>query len=228
MLIPAVVGIGILALLTWGAGEVTEQVLAQDDLATLDRPALFAAMSIRDGWLDALVTAFTTIGGPLLAPIVAAASVIVLASVWRSWLPITLMVAATAGSVAVTVVGKNYLDRVRPPHEYAVAPYEWSPSFPSGHSLNSVVIGGVLAYLLWRRIQSRSARIAIIAGAGVYAFLMGLSRIYLGRRWLTDVVMGWMLGLAWLAAIIAVHQVALAVKEHRRTAPEHAAQAAES
>lgn len=216
ILVPAVLGVGLLALLTWAAGEIYESVLAQDDLASLDRPALFSAMSIRDGWLDSAVTAFTTIGGPLIAPIVAAVTVIVLALIWRSWLPITLMVAATAGSLAVTIVGKNYLDRVRPPHEYAVAPYEWSPSFPSGHSLNSVVIGGVIAYLLCRHLRSRGWRIAIISIAAVYALLMGLSRVYLGHHWLTDVLTGWILGLGWLGAVIAAHQVALALKRRRQ------------
>lgn len=149
-----------------------------------------------------------------------------LALIWRSWLPITLMVAATAGSLAVTIVGKNYLDRVRPPHEYAVAPYEWSPSFPSGHSLNSVVIGGVIAYLLCRHLRSRGWRIAIISIAAVYALLMGLSRVYLGHHWLTDVLTGWILGLGWLGAVIAAHQAALAVKRLRRARGDDEAAAA--
>lgn len=216
LLVPGALGLAILALVAWGAAEIYESVLEQDHLAALDRPALFAAMSIRDGWLDGLVTAFTTVGGPLIAPIAAAAAVVALALAWRSWLPITLMAAATAGSLAVTVIGKGYLDRVRPPHEFAVPPYEWSPSFPSGHSLNSVVIGGVIAYLLWRRLEARGRRIAVVAGACAYALLMGLSRVYLGHHWLTDVVTGWIIGLGWLAAIIGLHQLALAVKHRRR------------
>lgn len=208
-------GVALVTLFAWIASEVYENLLKQGWLVALDRPILDWMIAHRTPWLDEAVTVWTTIGGPVVTPIVAGAAVVFLSWHWRSWLPLLMMAVATAGALGVTLVGKAYVARVRPPHELAVPPYEWSPSFPSGHALNSVVIGGVIAYLLWRRFERPASRWTFAVVAALYAFAMGLSRIYLGHHWTSDVVVGWALGLAWLGAVITMHSVAVEVKEHR-------------
>ena len=79
--------------------------------------------------------------------------------VWRSRTPLILMLIAVAGSLLLTTVGKQVIGRVRPPLVDAVPPYESSPSFPSGHALNSTVIAGLVAYLVLRRVHSTLARV---------------------------------------------------------------------
>lgn len=222
-LVLGLVGIAFMSLATWIASEVYEEVLTREGLAALDQPTLRAMIALRRPWLDAGTTVFTTFGGPVVAPIVATLVVGFLAWRWRSAVPLTLMVVAAAGSLAMTIVGKNYIARVRPPHSAAVPPYEFSPSFPSGHSLNSVVIGGVIAYLLLCHVAEHRRRIAIAAVAGAYALLMGLSRVYLGHHWLTDVVTGWILGLGWLAFVVTLHRIVAgmlpAARIRRRESP---------
>ena len=95
-------------------------------------------------------------------------------------------------------------------------PYEYAFSFPSGHTLNSTVIAGVVAYLLLRRLRTTWARALTVVLACVWAVVMGLSRVFLGHHWLTDVVFAWLLGTAWLALIITAHRLFLTV---RRAAP---------
>lgn len=214
------IGLAAFAVFVWAAGEVYESLRESTALSGIDVPVLQWMVAHRTEGLNAVVTAFSTIGGPVIMPIIAAVTVIALARHWRSRLPITLMVAATAGSVAATVVGKKYVARVRPDHALAVPPYEFAPSFPSGHSLNSVVVGGVVAYLLWRHLHRPASRAAVVVVGVVFALAMGMSRVYLGHHWLTDVLAGWALGAAWLALLITVHQLALAVKEHRRREAE--------
>ncbi len=220
IIVPSLIGVVILALMTWGASEIYEEVTERAGLSLLDRPVLDVMVANRHDWIDTIVAAFTEIGGTIGAPIVAMIVVILLSLRWRSWLPVTLMLAAGLGSVTVTVIGKNYIDRVRPPHELAIPPFESSPSFPSGHALNAVVVGGVIAYLLWRRLDGyQKSRIAVVVLAVVYAVAMGLSRVYLGHHWLTDVMTGWLLGSAWLALVITTHVVAVAIARRDKDTP---------
>ena len=67
----------------------------------------------------------------------------------------------------------------------------------------------VLAYLVVLRLRSTGLRVLVAALAVAHAVLMGLSRVYLGHHWLTDVMVAWCLGLGWLALVVTVHQVLL-------------------
>jgi undecaprenyl-diphosphatase len=135
---------------------------------------------------------------------------------WRSWTPLVLTLIAAAGSLAMTVTGKELIGRARPPLHLAVPPYEESPAFPSGHTLNSTVLIGLLVYLVLRRLDSARARM-IVVGLGVgFVVAMGLSRVFLGHHWLTDVMVGWSLGLAWLSVVITAHRLFLTVRRARR------------
>jgi undecaprenyl-diphosphatase len=63
------------------------------------------------------------------------------------------MLIAVAGSLTMTTVGKAVVGRVRPPLTESVPPYEYVFSFPSAHALNSIVIAGMVPYLLLRRLR---------------------------------------------------------------------------
>ena len=97
-------------------------------------------------------------------PVIAVVVVAVLALKRRSWLPVLLMGIAAAGSVLVTVLGKDLTGRARPPVALAVPPFETSPSFPSGHTLNATVVLGVSAYLVM--LGRRHLRSRLLVGLG--------------------------------------------------------------
>jgi undecaprenyl-diphosphatase len=130
---------------------------------------------------------------------------------WRSVTPVILMIIAVAGSLTFTQVGKAVVRRVRPPLTDAIPPYEYAFSFPSGHALNSTVIAGMVAYLVARRLTSRIGRAFCVIVAALWAIAMGLSRVFLGHHWLTDVMFAWLIGLAWLALLITAHRIFLIV-----------------
>ncbi|MDO5745652.1 MAG: phosphatase PAP2 family protein, partial [Micrococcaceae bacterium] len=96
----------------------------------------------------------------------------------------------------------------------AIPPYEYSPSFPSGHTLNATVIAGVVAYLIILRLDTVRGRVITILAAGFFAFTVGLSRIYLGHHWFTDVLAAWMLGAVWLILVITAHRLCLTATRH--------------
>lgn len=183
-----------------------------EGVAVVDRPVLGVVAALRTGPLDEAVAAYTRLGGQVGLTVLATVAVVAMAVAWRQWTPVLLMAAAAAGSVTMTVVGKAVVGRTRPPVSLAVAPVEGSASFPSGHSLNAVVVAGVVAYLLLRRQRSAAARAVTVATASTFAVTMGLSRVYLGVHWLTDVLVAWTLGLSWLVLVVVAHRLFLTVR----------------
>lgn len=212
LILTLLVGAVLAASLTAIFAQVYEAVVEADGVAGLDHPVLDFAKSIRSPAADTLVTAYTDIGGTIGMPILAVTALAVLTIRRRSWTPGILIVIAGAGSLLMTIAGKQLIGRTRPPLTDAVPPYEHSASFPSGHSLNAVVIAGIVAYLIILRLKSRRARTVAITTAALFALTIGLSRVFLGHHWLSDVLMGWVLGLAWATVVVTAHRMFLAVR----------------
>lgn len=215
------VGGFLVIVLALGGAEVYESVVDEEGLASLDIPALQYAQSFRSPELDAAMTAFTNIGGGIGMPILASLLTAWLMYLGRNWRPLILVAGAAAVSTTATTVGKGLVGRTRPDHVDAVPPFETSPSFPSGHTLNTTVVIGVLVYVMCLQFDILWARITAITAGSLFIIAMGLSRVYLGHHWLTDVVAAWLLGLAWLGIVILAHRLfhAIARREHVGPAP---------
>ncbi|MFJ4210509.1 phosphatase PAP2 family protein [Paenarthrobacter sp. NPDC089675] len=218
LIITLAVGLVIAVALAATFGEVYESVVDADGVAGLDHPVLEAAKAVRSPALDAVTTAYTNIGGTVGMPLIAVAIMIFLAVRRKSWTPVILMLAAGLGSLLMTILGKPLFGRTRPDLSDAIPPYEHSASFPSGHSLNSIVIAGIVAYLVILRVKTAKARVITIVVASVFALTMGLSRVYLGHHWLTDVLAAWALGIAWLSLVITAHRLYLTVRTRHHKA----------
>ncbi len=216
LVITVLVGGGVVLGATLLAAEVYEAVVESDDLAVLDQPVLDAAVSSRTASAEQWVTRFTDLGGTIAMPVLAIGVVTILAVKRRSWLPVALMGIASAGSVLITVLGKDLAGRARPPRALAVPPWETSASFPSGHTLNATVVLGVAAYLVM--LGRRHLRSRLLVGSVVVVFVvaMGLSRVWLGHHWLTDVIAGWLVGLAWLGTVVTGHRVKVTLDRAER------------
>ncbi len=207
LVVTLVVGGAVVLLVDLLAAEVYDAVTEREGLATLDLPVLDAAVAMRSPTRDALVNAFTDLGGIVGMSVIALVLTLALAGARRSWTPVVLMSVAAAGSVLLTVAGKDLVGRARPPATLAVPPLETSPSFPSGHTLNATVLIGMLAYLALLGTSRAWQRWVAVVAAVLFVLAMGLSRVYLGHHWLTDVVAGWLLGLGWLATVVTGHRV---------------------
>lgn len=203
---------------TFLAARVYDAVTEADGLAVLDQPVLDQMVRLRSPALNAAATVYTDIGGVIVMPILAVVAVALLTLYRRSWTPAIIIVGSALGSLLMTIAGKDILARVRPPIMDAVPPFETSPSFPSGHTLNATVIAGAIAYTLVLRQSSRTARTLTIGIAALFALLIGASRVYLGHHWLTDVIGAWLLGIAWLAAVITAHRLYLTTRRRQRSA----------
>jgi undecaprenyl-diphosphatase len=220
------VGVSVVTVMTWLASETYEAVVEAEGVALWDEPLLNASRDVRSEWLNDSVTAYTDVGGAVVMPVLALLAMTLLAARRRSWTPVILIGAAGIGSLLMTIAGKDLVGRARPPLSSAVPPYMDSPSFPSGHTLNAVVVAGVVAYLLVLRQRSRRARALTVGGATLFAVAMGLSRVYLGHHWFTDVVAAWVLGLAWLTVVVTAHRLYLTIRERSGTDPSAASEPA--
>ena len=202
------------------AGEIYESVASGHGITQWDEPVLQFMVASRTPGFTAFVAAFSNSGGAFWMSIITGVAIAVLCLKWRRWTPLVLMLIAVGGSLAMTVVGKRLAGRARPPYDLAVPPYESSASFPSGHTLNSIVITGMFCYLLVSHLTNTLARVATVTIGAIYTIAMGLSRVYLGHHWLTDVLAAWCLGLAWLTVVITAHRLWLT--DHQKHAlPRH-------
>jgi undecaprenyl-diphosphatase len=120
-------------------------------------------------------------------------------------------VLATASNFVLTSVLKVLVARPRPP-DFSLNPVDMFPmvnqySFPSGHVLFFVVFFGFIAYLAWIFHDGR-VRIPVIAGCGLLILLIGLSRVYLGAHWASDVLGSYIIGALWLFFLIFGYKLA--------------------
>lgn len=126
---------------------------------------------------------------------------------WRSGHPrlaLFLVVTAVAGGLIDSVV-KIVVDRPRPSLEHPIATAH-GKSFPSGHSMTSVVGYGALL-LVFMPVIARRLRWWVAGALGLLVLAIGFSRLALGVHYITDVVGGFVLGLAWLAASTAAFSI---------------------
>jgi membrane-associated phospholipid phosphatase len=108
-----------------------------------------------------------------------------------------------ASEIATTAI-KLAVDRPRPPAGAGIDAFVTSASYPSGHTVRAVLMGGlIVAAFAWTG-RGRAIRfVAVLAGVA-FAAIMGLARIASGEHWPTDVIGGWLLGVAWLTISLLV------------------------
>ena len=195
-------GLVVICLAAAGSGEVMEQVTAGDGVALVDHPVAAFVVAHRSGGLTALMRVVSTAGGPLIVTIVTAAAGLLAGAVRRSWGPVLVAGVTLAGTGILTVVLKAVLGRQRPPLHDALAAAD-GYAFPSGHAATAAAAFGVLAFLVATGLRRWAARIAVWAAAAMLTVLVGVSRVYLGVHWTTDVLGGWAYGVLWLAVVLS-------------------------
>lgn len=112
---------------------------------------------------------------------------------------------AMAGSVTWIVVLKGLVGRSRPRAVDRLGPVDHSYSFPSGHTLDSAVLLGLVLLFLVPLIGPPAYRWLTGVAAVALAVGIGLSRLYLGYHWATDVTASWLLAFAWLTLVHTVY-----------------------
>jgi undecaprenyl-diphosphatase len=166
-----------------------------DFLHALDQHVLHGFQAIHRPWLDRAMLDVSALGGVTVLTMLVAFSVGLLIAFRRTRTAGFLLMAALGGALLVWSV-KHVIGRARPEVAHPLV-VESSKSFPSGHSMLSAVIYLTLALVAAAVVPSRRVRAYLIGASLLLAGLIGMSRMYLGVHYCTDVVAGWSAGLAW-------------------------------
>jgi undecaprenyl-diphosphatase len=195
------VAIAAAALLAWGFIAILEEV-SEGDTRAVDEAIILAfrvpgnpADPVGPPWLEEAVRDITALGSAptLVIAVLAVAGFLALAKAWR---PAIFTLLASGGGLILSSLLKYTIDRPRPdlvPHGNLI----YTSSFPSGHSMMSAVVYLTLAALVTRLIERKRLKGYALGVAMILTLLIGVSRIYLGVHWPSDVLAGWAAGAAW-------------------------------
>jgi len=193
-MVSALISLGLFA---WLSEEVFEGGMANFDEVIRRYVHQFAT-----GGLTHVMTFISFLGSTIF--LTATSFLILLLFIWlRRYRSAVLFSATMLGSSILNYGLKIAFARTRP-IPYFDLPAPVSFSFPSGHALCSACFYGVLAWLFATRTESRALRIVVWIVAGAMIFLVGLSRVYLGVHYPSDVIAGYLAACVWTLAVILV------------------------
>lgn len=198
------------------AGEVVE-----GDTQAFDRDILMMLRANGDPgdpigphWLEDMARDITALGGIAILTLMTIISALYLLLTRKAGAALFVILAIVGGSLLSSGL-KAVFERDRPDAIFQAVPV-FSASFPSGHATLSAITYLTLGALLMRVQERKRAKVFVLGTAVGLAVLVGLTRIYFGVHWTTDVLAGWTLGAAWAAACWLV---LLLLQRRNRSAP---------
>lgn len=172
-------------------------------IASFDNVIIGWVQGAESANLTVVMKFFTFIGSALAVAVLAIIMLGVLAKL-QYRIELFFFIGVILGSVVLNKVLKTLFHRTRPTLHRIIE--ENGYSFPSGHSMAAFTLYGILIFLLWKHISSFYARILLICFGVVMILAIGISRIYLGVHFPSDIVGGYLASGTWLAATIGLYQ----------------------
>jgi undecaprenyl-diphosphatase len=222
------VGLLLIVAGTWGFVELADEVI-EGGTGDFDRwsirqlrTAEDLAIPIGPKWMAEVGRDITALGGVAVLTIFIAASAGFLA-VHHAYRTMLILLASTLSGIGVSLLLKQGFDRPRPdlvPHLADV----YTSSFPSGHSMMSAIVYLTLAVIVSPVLKHFWVRLYVIACAILLTMLIGISRVYMGVHYPTDVLAGWTAGIVWamacslIARTVPAKKVDTIAQENRQNA----------
>jgi undecaprenyl-diphosphatase len=197
-LISLVAAIGSLVLFAWIAGSLSHAWVRNFDFTIRNKVHEYATPTLTK-WMIWI----SFVGGDGLTAAAILSVILFFAFRWKRaavWMLVNL-----AGTLILDLTLKYSFARLRPTPFFVPLPR--TPSFPSGHALFSFCFYGVLAGLIADRIESRRWQVLIWTIAALLVGAIGLSRIYLGVHYPSDVVAGYLTGTLWVSTMVALDRM---------------------
>jgi membrane-associated phospholipid phosphatase len=190
-----ILGFAVVALFSRLLAELTEAILENSPLVMVDRWVFQALNSVRTPLMTGIMERITFLGG---GEVITAGALLVcfVLLLRKRFAELVGLFAAVLGGSLLSLVMKAAINRPRPPMDVALSPF--GASFPSGHALMSVLFYGFCAYLSILSVKTMETRSKIVTWAVFLVFMIGVSRLYLGVHYLSDVAAGFTAGICWL------------------------------
>ncbi len=185
-------------------GLLAVAVLVGDPLQGWDRSLHGWVTDHRSGFATDALKAATALGGGLLATAV----VLVIAGgllLFRRWVLAAYLSLASSGTAIAVAVLKRVIDRPRPPMVGRLVD-AGGGSFPSGHSARTLALWFALAFVVTQLVDAVWVRRVAFAIAIGVTVMVGVSRVYLGVHWASDVAGAWLLATTWLLVLTAIFE----------------------
>lgn len=162
--------------------------------------------------LTAVMKFFTTIGEGLPLILVIITAMVVLYTVLGHRRELVFLAGVMLGSTVLNWTLKTLFHRARPVIHRIIEAEGYS--FPSGHSMAAFSFYGVLAFLIWRHVPTPLGRSLIIILSSLFILAIGISRIYLGVHYPSDIIGGYFVSGCWLTASILWYQKYMSPASH--------------
>ena len=214
-----VFGVIISAAAIWGFATIAGEV-REGDTQAFDEAMLHLIDEHRVAWVERSLLEITALGTGLVVSVIVGVAAMFLWLTRHRYSAVLLLV-ATLGGIVLNNLLKLTFKRPRPQvFEWVTEPM--SSSFPSGHAMSSAIVYVTVAYLAARLMKRRIFRWLTMLAALLLIALIGLSRLYLGVHYPSDVLGGFVIGIAWAAFCMATLEAVQAYA--RRNAPREMAQ----
>jgi undecaprenyl-diphosphatase len=215
----ALLGVVFCTLLTLGFAWLAKGVFA-DRFVALDDGVITWLHGYWGPSADTIMLFFTTIGESwVLGPLITVAAYLL--TRYGRWIDAGGLVLAGSGAGLLNLLLKNAFERARP--DLFDGPIHLTNySFPSGHAMGSIAVYGMLAFVGVRLTSQPLLRYATVLVAALIVFFIGLSRVYFGVHYPTDVIGGYLAGAIWLMITIFIVLAAEAHAKRRQNGTEKA------
>lgn len=195
------IGLFVSILSLWVFFEVSQRVLNRQ-IDTFDYYGTYVVQMLRSPIMTEIMKGITIFGGPGIL----AGSLIIalfLSASRHNRRSLSFLILIITG-VTLNILLKFMFHRSRP-----VGPLvdEYFFSFPSGHAMNSTIFYGAIAYMFYHYTRDKILGVVAAISLGIWIFLIGISRIYLGVHYPSDVLAGFLAGFWWLVTVLVFEKI---------------------
>jgi undecaprenyl-diphosphatase len=185
--------------------EIADEVFEDEEVALLDVRIMRAVSNLRLPWLTLSFVDLTALGSLTLLGLVTACSTVALLRM-RDVRGALQLISAVFGAGVWTLTTKSWFARARPDPLHRLIEVQ-GYSFPSGHSAGSAALYITLALVFGRHLRTLRSRSILLGGSVTFAALIGLSRVYLGVHYPSDVASGLAFGTGWALLLTAAFEL---------------------